>query len=85
MKRKKAKLKWKNLFKLLLFITLIMIILHDFYIISINSWITGKQATMTVFGLLTGAVNCFVAAVLYEDLEEELRKNSKKKTTPYRN
>ena len=47
------KIKWKNVFKALIFVFCICTILHDFYMLSIYSFITGKLCSLTWFGIIT--------------------------------
>ncbi len=67
------KIKWKNVFKALIFVFCICTILHDFYMLSIYSFITGKLCSLTWFGIITLFINFIVAGVIYDDFEEQTK------------
>jgi len=73
MKTKKLKVKWKNVIKLLLFIFCVSIILHDIYMLTVHSWITGNLYGWTWVGLLTFFICLITAGMIYEDLEEQTK------------
>lgn len=72
MKNKKGKHKkkynYKNILILLLFIITSIILICDFYMITI------KLASYTIFGLLTGAIILSTNIACYMYIEEELKK-----------
>lgn len=73
MKKKKLKIKWGNVFKALIFIFCISMVLHDVYMLTVASWVTGKLYGWTWFGLLTFILFCSIAGIIYEDFEEQIK------------
>ena len=51
--KKIRRIKWKNIMLLLLLLIATSIVLHDTYILTINSWITSETATWTWYGFIT--------------------------------
>lgn len=73
MKKKIVKIKWLNVIKLILFIFCVYMILHDLYMITIHSYITGNMYSWTWYGLLTFILFCSTAGMIYEDFEEQIK------------
>lgn len=61
------KIKWKNVFKILIFMFCISMILLDFY------YIIFKFATLTWIGLLTHILLWVILGMIYEDFEEQIK------------
>lgn len=59
----------KNVIKLILFIFCVGMILHDVYMLTIYSFISGKLATLTWFGGVTFILNIIIAVCIYDDLQ----------------
>ena len=74
MKKKKLKIKWGNVFKALIFVFCVGMILHDFYMLTIYSFITGNFCSLTWFGVITLFINIIIAGGIYEDFEEQIKK-----------
>lgn len=74
MKKKKLKIKWGNVFKALIFVFCVGMILHDFYMLTIYSFITGNLCSLTWFGVITLLINIIIASGIYEDFEEQIEK-----------
>lgn len=74
MKKKKLKIKWGNVFKALVFVFCVGMILHDFYMLTIYSFITGNLCSLTWFGVITLFINIIIANEIYEDFEEQIEK-----------
>lgn len=74
MKKKKLKIKWGNVFKALIFVFCVGMILHDFYMLTIYSFITGNLCSLTWFGVITLFINIIIASGIYEDFEEQIEK-----------
>lgn len=74
MKKKKLKIKWGNVFKALIFVFCVGMILHDFYMLTIYSFITGNFCSLTWFGVITLFINIIIAGGIYEDFEEQIEK-----------
>lgn len=62
------KIKWKNLFKLVILLICISTILHDLYMLTIHSWINSITVNWTSFGLLTFVLSGLLSEYLIEDL-----------------
>ncbi len=74
MKKKKLKIKWGNVFKALIFVFCVGMILHDFYMLTIYSFITGNFCSLTWFGVITLFINFIIAGGIYEDFEKQIEK-----------
>lgn len=70
---KKVKIKWLNVGKLILFIFCICTILHDLYMVTLYSYISGSMYGWSSYGFLTFILFCIVAVVIYEDFEEQTK------------
>lgn len=70
---KKKKIKWINVIKAIVFIFCISMILHDVYMLTVASWVTGKLYSWTWFGLLTFILFCSIAGMIYDDFEEQIK------------
>lgn len=64
------KVKWLNVLKMLGFIGCLALIIHDFYMITVYSWIHSVTVGFTWFGLGTFIAAIMAASFLYEELEE---------------
>ena len=75
MKRKcKKKIKWVNVIKAIIFLFCISMIIHDFYMLTLCSWITGAYYGFTYFGLLTFIFYCCLAGLIWLDFKETIEK-----------
>lgn len=70
---KKLKIKWWNVLKALLFIFCVGMILHDFYMLTIYSFVSNKLCSLTWFGLITLFINIIIASAIYDDFEEQIK------------
>ena len=70
------KIKWGNLLKLIVFVFCIGVIIHDFYMLTLYSFITGKYVGWTWFGLATFILACGFVDVIYEDFRYQIKKMS---------
>lgn len=73
MKKKKIKIKWLNIIKLISFIFCVYMILHDLYMITIHSYVTGNMYNWSWLGLLTFILFCSIAEIIYNDFKEQLK------------
>lgn len=69
MKKKKI----KNVIKSILFIFCVVMILHDLYMVTIHSYITGNMYGWSLFGFITFILFVMIASMIYEDFEEQLK------------
>jgi len=70
---KKRKIKWLNVIKLIVFIFCVYMILHDVYMLTIHSYITGNMYGWTWIGFITFILFFIVAGMIYEDFEEQIK------------
>lgn len=73
----KRKLKWNNIIETSIFLVVMLLILHDIYMVTIHGWITGNQATFTWLGLGSLFINMMLANIIYEDLECKVKETKK--------
>lgn len=62
------KIKWKNLFKLVILLICVSTIIHDFYMLTVYSWIKNVTVSWSSFGLLTFVLSGLLSEYLFEDL-----------------
>ena len=73
MKKKILKIKWLNVIKLILFIFCVYMILHDLYLLSIHSLITGNMYGWTWLGFITFILFVITASTIYEDFRDQIK------------
>lgn len=61
------RIKWKNVFKIIAFIVLLSVILHDWYCMIF------KGAMLTYFGVVTEIICFILMEIIYEDLEDQIK------------
>lgn len=71
---KKNKVKWKNVLLLILLLISLGVVLHDTYILTINSWITSKTVTWTWYGFITFILSFVTMEKIGEYFYEVLEK-----------
>ncbi len=69
---KKKKIKWGNVIKAVIFLLCIGVMIHDFYMLTIYSFITNQLTQLTWFGLGTLILAIITASLIYEDFEEQI-------------
>lgn len=75
MKRtKKLKVKWKNVGILAIGLFALSVIIHDVFMLTIYSWITGRMAGWTWFGLATFLLAFWIGGEILEYIIEESKK-----------
>ena len=67
------KIKWINVIKAVVFLFCIVMILHDLYMLTFASWISGELYGWTWYGLLTFILFCSIAGMIYDDFEEQIK------------
>lgn len=70
--KKRLKIKWKNVALLLVLIICASVIIHDTFMVTIYSWITGRLVGWTWFGLLTYFLAFAISGEIIEYFEEEM-------------
>lgn len=66
--KKVIKIKWKNLFKLVILAICIYTLIHDFYMLTFYSLINKVTVTWTSTGLLTYALSGLLSEHLIEEI-----------------
>lgn len=74
----KRKINWLAVIEAILFLGSLAVIIHDFYMVTIYSWIHSTLVGWTWFGLGTLFIAFMIASVTYEDLEERYYRTTKK-------
>ena len=73
MKKKRLKIKWLNVFKLIALILCVGLIVHDIYVITIYSYITNTPHAFTWFGLSVFTTALIIAITIYLDFKEQIK------------
>lgn len=73
-KNKKFKIKWKNVSLAVILLMCIGLILHDIFMITIYSWITGNLYGWTWLGLLTFILAIGIGGEIIEYFDDEINK-----------
>lgn len=71
---KKLKIKWNNVALLIILLVCGGVVIHDLYMLTIYSWITGKMVGWTWFGFLTFILAVAIGGEIFEYFEEEINK-----------
>ncbi len=74
MKKKKIKIKWKNVALLIALVVCAVLIIHDIYLIAIQPWINGKMAGWTWFGFGTFILAFVVGGAIIDYFNDEINK-----------
>ena len=73
-KKKRLKIKWKNIALLLILLVCAGLVIHDVYMLTIYSWITGRMAGWTWFGFLTFLLAFAIGGEILEYIIEDSKK-----------
>lgn len=73
-RKKKIKIKWVNVIKLIALIFCISMILYNLYMLTIYSWATKKILGFSWFGLITFILYCGWSFQICLDFKEEMEK-----------
>lgn len=73
--------KIKNVIKAILFIFCVVMILHDLYMVTIHSYITGNMYGWSLFGFITFILFVMIASMIYEDFEEQTKSTPRSRQT----
>lgn len=74
MKKKKIRIKWKNIALIINLLLCAILVIHDIYMIAIQPWINGKSAQWTWFGLGTFILALFVGGAIIEYFKDKINK-----------
>ena len=72
--KKRLKIKWKNIALLLILLVCAGLVIHDVYMLTIYSWITGRMAGWTWFGFLTFLLAFAIGGEILEYIIEDSKK-----------
>ena len=64
----KKRIKWENVGYLLVLITSLSVIIHDFYKLALEPFFTGNLTSLTLFGLITLGLSFYLAGKSYDRL-----------------
>lgn len=73
-KNKRIKIKWKNVALAIVFLICAYVVLHDMFMLTIYSWITGQMVGWTWLGFLTFILAIAVGGEIFEYFEDEFNK-----------
>lgn len=72
--KKKLKIKWNNIALLGVLLLCAYIVIHDLFMLTIYSWITGQMLGWTWFGFITFIISFAVIGEIIEYFYEEINK-----------
>lgn len=72
--KKRLKIKWNNIALLLILLVCALVVIHDVYMLTIYSWITGRMAGWTWFGFATFLLAFWIGGEILEYIIEEFKK-----------
>lgn len=72
--RKKLKIKWGNIALLGVLLLCAYIVIHDMFMLTIYSWITGQMLGWTWLGFITFIISFAVSGEIIEYFYEEINK-----------
>ena len=61
------RIKWGNVLKLIIFLFCIGLIIYDFYMLTIHSFITGNLLSWNYLGFITFCISFIIAGKIYSD------------------
>ena len=70
------KIKWGNVVKAVIFIGCMAVVLHDVYMLTIGSMISGNLYGWSLLGLTTFILCFSIACSIFDDFETQLKKMS---------
>lgn len=74
MKKKKIRIKWKNVALIIILLLCAALIIHDFYMIAIQPWINGRSAQWTWFGFVTFILAFIIGGAIIDYFNDEINK-----------
>lgn len=72
--KKRLKIKWNNIALLGVLLLCAYIVIHDLFMLTIYSWITGQMLGWTWFGFITFIISFAVGGEIIEYFYEEVNK-----------
>lgn len=83
--KKKTKLNWRNISKVIVFVICLGFIMYDFYMLMIYPLITGQMISWTMIGFISFVAALFMLVSIYEDFKEETKNVSNTGTVKHTN
>ena len=83
--KKKTKLNWRNISKVIVFVICLGFIMYDFYMLMIYPLITGQMISWTMIGFISFVAALFMLVSIYEDFKEETKNVSNTGTVRHNN
>ena len=83
--KKKTKLNWRNISKIIVFVICLGFIMYDFYMLMIYPLITGQMISWTMIGFISFVAALFMLVSIYEDFKEETKNVSNTGTVKHTN
>ena len=71
--KKKTKLNWRNISKVIVFVICLGFIMYDFYMLMIYPMFTGQMVGWTMIGFISFVAALFMLVSIYEDFKEETK------------
>ena len=71
--KKKTKLNWRNISKIIVFVICLGFIMYDFYMLMIYPIFTGQMVGWTMIGFISFVAALFMLVSIYEDFKEETK------------
>lgn len=82
--KKKIRLNWKNIGKVIIFIICFGFVMYDFYMLGIYPILTGKLVGWTMMGFMSFVTALIMLASIYEDFKEETKNVSNTGTVKHK-
>lgn len=82
--KKKTKLNWRNISKVIVFVICLGFIMYDFYMLMIYPLITGQMISWTMIGFISFVAALFMLVSIYEDFKEETKNVSNTGTVKHK-
>ena len=83
--KKKTKLNWRNISKIIVFVICLGFIMYDFYMLMIYPILTGHLIGWTMIGFISFVAALFMLVSIYEDFKEETKNVSNTGTVRHTN
>lgn len=83
--KKKTKLNWRNISKVIVFVICLGFIMYDFYMLMIYPMFTGQMVGWTMIGFISFVAALFMLVSIYEDFKEETKNVSNTGTVRHNN
>lgn len=73
MRKKRLKIKWKNIVMLIILLICVYVVGHDLFMLTIYSCVNNVSCGWTWFGFLTFLLSFFVGGEIIEYITEEIK------------